>query len=36
MSAEGNAYFQQWAKEGGTYTNPQIQKQSEERRAQAE
>jgi hypothetical protein len=34
MNAAGNTYFLEWAKEGGTYTNPQIQKQSEERRTE--
>lgn len=33
MNAQGNNYFEEWAKEGGTYTNPQIQKLSEERRS---
>lgn len=33
MASAGNAYFQEWAKEGGTYTDPQIQKLSENRRA---
>ncbi len=33
MNSQGNAYFTEWAKEGGTYTNPQIQKLSENRRA---
>lgn len=33
MASRGNAYFQEWSKEGGTYTNPEIQKLSEERRA---
>lgn len=32
MSSSGNAYFEQWAKEGGTYTDPDIQRLSEERR----
>jgi chromosome segregation ATPase len=33
MSSQGNDYFEEWAKEGGSYTNPQIQKLSEERRS---
>lgn len=33
MSAQGRDYFEEWRKEGNTYTNPDIQKLSEERRA---
>lgn len=32
MNARGSAYFQEWAKEGATYTDPDIQKLSQERR----
>lgn len=33
MNTRGNTYFQEWSKEGGTYTNPQIQKLSQQERA---
>lgn len=33
MSAQGREYFDEWRKEGNSYTNPDIQKLSEERRA---
>ncbi len=33
MRAEGREYFDEWRKEGNTYTNPAIQKLSEQRRA---
>lgn len=33
MAEAGNNYFLEWAKEGGTYTDPNIMKLSEERRA---
>lgn len=33
MASRGNDYFEEWGKEGGTYTDPQIQKLSEENRA---
>ncbi|OGW34885.1 MAG: hypothetical protein A2010_19060 [Nitrospirae bacterium GWD2_57_9] len=32
MHAQGNEYFEGWAKEGGTYTSPEMQKLSEQRR----
>lgn len=32
MNADANAYFEQWSKEGAAYTDPKIQKLSEERR----
>lgn len=32
MNSRGNDYFEEWAKEGGSYTSPNIQKLSEERR----
>ena len=34
MSAQGQNYFSEWDKQGGTYTNPQIRQLSEERRLQ--
>jgi hypothetical protein len=33
MASDGNDYFLEWAKEGGTYTDPNIMKLSEDRRA---
>jgi hypothetical protein len=33
MGAQGREYFDEWRKEGNTYTNPDIRKLSEERRA---
>jgi hypothetical protein len=32
MNSDGNDYFLEWAKEGGTYTDPNIMKLSEDRR----
>ncbi len=32
MAARGNDYFEEWQKSGSTYTNPQIQRLSQERR----
>ncbi len=32
MNSDANAYFEQWSKEGAAYTDPKIQKLSEERR----
>ncbi|OGW47743.1 MAG: hypothetical protein A2078_05355 [Nitrospirae bacterium GWC2_57_9] len=34
MTAQGNDYFEEWQKSGSTYTNPDIQKLSQERRNQ--
>jgi len=34
MTARGTDYFREWTKSGETYTNPQIQQLSEERRSQ--
>ncbi len=36
MTARGNDYFQEWQKSGNTYTNPDIQKLSQERRVELE
>jgi len=33
MSAQGKEYFEEWRTQGNTYTNPQIQALSEQRRA---
>jgi hypothetical protein len=33
MASDGNEYFLEWAKEGGTYTDPNLMKLSEDRRA---
>jgi len=33
MSAQGKDYFAEWEKQGNTYANPEIQAQSEQRRA---
>lgn len=32
MNSQSNAYFQEWSKEGATYTDPEIQRLSQERR----
>ena len=33
MSAQGKEYFEEWRKQGNTYTNPEIQSLSEQRRS---
>ncbi len=35
MHADGNAYFEEWAKTGGTYSDPELQRRSVEQRDRA-